>query len=71
MGLADKINSLMLDLGKFAYEHWMTYIMVILCVVMGGVLSALWGWPFAVFVPLFILWIGLAARNQYKRKLIK
>lgn len=69
MRLADKINSLMGDLGKFAYEHWFTYLMITLAIALGGVLSAIWGWGFAVFVPLFILWVGFVARNQYKRKL--
>lgn len=69
MGLADKINSLMGDLGKFAYEHWFTYWLVVLAVASGGVLSAIFGWPFAVLVPLFMLWGGFLARSQYKRKL--
>ena len=69
MGLSDKINSLMEDLGKFAYEHWFSYWLVILAVMVGGILSAFFGWPFSVFVPLFILWVGFIARKQYKRKI--
>lgn len=69
MRLSDKINSLMDDLGKFAYEHWVTYWMVVLAVALGGVLSAILGWPFAVFVPLFILWVGFVARSRYKKNL--
>ena len=67
MSLSDKLNSLMLDLGKFAYEHWFTYWLVILCVALGGVLSALLSWSFAVFVPLFILLVGFVARNKHQK----
>lgn len=66
--ISDKINALMEDLGKFAAEHWGSYLIVILAITLGGVLSAIFGWPFAVFVPLFILWMGFVARNRYKRK---
>lgn len=65
---SDKINSLMKDLGKFVSEHWGSYLIVVLSVTLGGVLSVIFGWPFAVFVPLFILWMGFVARNRYKRK---
>lgn len=67
MSLTDRINSLLLDLGKFAYEHWFTYWLVIVCVAAGGVLSVLLSWAFAVFVPLFILFVGFVARNKYKK----
>lgn len=66
--ISDRINSLMEDLGKFAAEHWGSYLIVVLAVTLGGVLSAILGWPFAVFVPLFILWVGFVARNRYQRK---
>lgn len=69
MGLNDTINSLMGDPGKFAYEYWPTYLHVELVVAIGGVLSAILGWPFAVFVPLFILWVGFVAKNRYKKQL--
>ena len=36
--ISNKINSLMEDLGKFAYEHWFIYIIVVLAVALGGVL---------------------------------
>ena len=65
--ISNKINSLMKDLGKFVYEHWFIYIIVVLAVVLGGVLSAIFGWFFAVVVPLFILWVGFIAKNRYKR----
>jgi len=70
-GISKKINSLMEDLGKFASEHWGSYLIVVLAVALGGVLSAIFGWPFAVFVPLFILWVGFVARSRYKRKLAR
>ncbi len=69
MSLSDKINSLMSDLGKFASEHWFIYWLVVMPIALGGVLSAIFGWPFAVFVPLFILWVGFIARNVYKKKI--
>ena len=67
MSLTDRINSLLLDLGKFVDEHWFTYWLVILCVAGGGLLSALFSWTFAIFVPLFILLVGYVARNKYKK----
>ena len=68
MWLSDKINSLMADLGKFTNEHWISYLIVVLSVALGGVLSAIFGWPFAVLVPLFILWIGFVARKRHQRE---
>jgi len=50
----------MADLGKFTNEHWISYLIV--------VLSAIFGWPFAVLVPLFILWIGFVARKRHRRE---
>ena len=55
MSIFDKLNSLIYDLGKFDYEHWPSYFLVVLLVAGGGLFSAFLGWPFAVFVPLFIL----------------
>jgi hypothetical protein len=67
MGFFDSISSLNNDLGKFTHEHWSLYLIITIAVAAGGLLAAFFSWAFAIIVPLFILFIGYAAKTRYEK----
>jgi len=68
MSIFDSISSLIIDLGKFAHEHWSMYLIITIAVAAGGLLAAFFSWAFAIIVPLLILFIGYVAKTQYEKK---
>lgn len=69
--LSDKLNEFWDIFGSFVYTYWGLYWIVLLLVMVGGVLSAFFGWPFALFVPAWLLFAGYIMKIRYKKKYIK
>lgn len=54
------------DLQKFSAERWGTIWVVCTLVAGGGLLSAFFGWPFAFFVPAWLILVAYVMKKKYK-----
>jgi len=67
----EMINKLMLNLGKFSKENWNLIISITILISIGGIISSIFGWPFALIVPLWILFMCYIAKKQYNKNIEK
>lgn len=69
MGLSNTLNKFWDAVGKFSYTYWTAVIATCVLVAGGGVVAAFFGWPFALIVPLWLLFVAFVMRQNYIRKL--
>ena len=54
------------DLQKFSAERWGTIWVVGVFIAGGGFLSAVFGWPFALIVPGWLILVAFMMKKRYK-----
>jgi len=64
----EKWKSWVAELGEFSYKKWGTIWVVGALVAGGRLVSAFFGWPFALLVPLFLIFFAFLLRKEYKKK---
>jgi len=65
------LNDYLYDVGEFSYSHWKLIISICILVIVGGLLSAIFGWVFAMIVPGFLIFVAFVLRRRYKRDKLK
>ena len=54
------------DAQEFSAKHWATIWVIGVLIAGGGVLSAIFGWPFAFFVPAWFVFVAYLLKKKYK-----
>jgi len=62
----EKWNKWIEDLKAFSAKRWGTIWVICALIAGGGFLSAIMGWPFAFFVPAWILFVAYLLKKGYK-----
>ncbi|HUU86412.1 MAG TPA: hypothetical protein VMX17_01495 [Candidatus Glassbacteria bacterium] len=61
-----KWNGWIADLQKFSAERWGTIWVIGGLVAGGGFLAAVFGWPFALIVPAWLVLVAYVMKKKYK-----
>lgn len=70
MGLWDKFllkwKEWIADAQEFSAKHWKLIWVIGALVAGGGLLAAIFGWPFALIVPLWLVFTAMVLKKGYK-----
>ena len=54
------------DAQQFSGKHWKTIVAICGLMAGGGLLAAVFGWPFAFFVPVWVMFAAYVLKRKYK-----
>jgi hypothetical protein len=54
------------DAQEFSAKRWKTIIVLCGLIAGGGFLAAVFGWPFALIVPLWLIFVAYVLKKKYK-----
>jgi len=61
-----KWNEWIKDAQEYSFKHWKTIVMLCGLIAGGGLLAAVFGWPFALIVPLWLIFVAYVLKKKYK-----